>query len=229
MSDDRSTFKGAAVTTGSTPPKPRRPLTIFNLFSILERNFIVQQNQKRASAPSNAPEDTKATVDHYLSTRPEKYREVVLPSNWYVVGMNRVKRSKHKVHGVISFNELTKELSNGWKSLDANTKQYCEMIAADELERYRMDMAAYDAMYGKDAVKSQKQTRETHSKTILVENNDRVTSDDIPECTNAIGLVTGLAVDVATRVRGIYFTRPFEIRISFSPHRTISPHPLSHL
>ncbi|KAL3796559.1 hypothetical protein HJC23_009690 [Cyclotella cryptica] len=155
---------------GSSPPKPQRPLTRYNLFAILERNYIVQQNQKPASIPPDAPSD--GNTDPYASTRPARYRDVVLPSNWFVVGMNRVKRSKHEKHGVISFNDLTKEISHRWKAADAETKQYCEMIAADELERYRRDLAAYKAMYGKDAVETQKRKHKEHDKSNEIADNN---------------------------------------------------------
>ncbi|KAL7517122.1 hypothetical protein ACHAWX_002072 [Stephanocyclus meneghinianus] len=154
MSHDQSMLKHTTDIKGGIPPKPKRPLTVFNLFCILERNYIVQQNQKRSAIPSNA--STDINTDPYVATRPERYRDVVLPSNWYVVGMNRVKRSKHKVHGVISFNELTKQTSNRWKSVDAETKKYCEIIAVDELQRYRRDMAQYEAKIGKGCSRSSK-------------------------------------------------------------------------
>ncbi|KAL7520454.1 hypothetical protein ACHAWX_005565 [Stephanocyclus meneghinianus] len=215
MSDDQSTLTRAACASGFNPPKPKRPLTIFNLFSILERNFIVQQNQKRASASSNAPEDTNASLDPYLATRPERYRDVVLPPNWYVVGMNRVKRSKHEVHGVISFDDLTKEISLRWKSVDAETKQYCNMIAADELERYQRDVAEYKATYGKDGVKAQKRKCESQSNNnIIAQNNQLLKSDGIPVCTNnAMGsqfreAVAGLAAVAARRDIPIQATAP---------------------
>ncbi|KAL7518706.1 hypothetical protein ACHAWX_003514 [Stephanocyclus meneghinianus] len=169
MSRHQSTIQQVANTNRIIPTKPKRPLTVFNLFSILERNFIVQQNQKRASVPSNV---LTINTDPYLATRPERYRDVVLPSNWYVVGMNRVKRSKHKVHGVISFHDLTKEISLRWKAVDAETKHYCEIIAADELMRYRRDMAAYEATYGKIVVDAQKQSRKKRSKDNNVRNNN---------------------------------------------------------
>jgi hypothetical protein len=177
MSRQQSTTQHDASKNGIIPPKPKRLLTVFNLFSILERNFIVQQCQKRASVPPNAATDIN--TDPYLATRPERYRDVVLPSNWYVVGMNRVKRSKHKVHGVISFNDLTKEISNRWKSVDAETKHYCEIIAANELERYQRDMATYEAIYGKVATKAEKHTRKIHSKDNGVTNNNGPFNDNL--------------------------------------------------
>ncbi|KAL7479860.1 hypothetical protein ACHAW6_005590 [Cyclotella cf. meneghiniana] len=212
MSQYQPKFKHEAVIRGNIPPKPKRPLTVFNLFSILERNFIVQQNQKRASTPSAS---TDINTDPYLATRPERYRDVVLPFNWFVVGMNRVKRSKHKVHGVISFNELTKEISNRWKSVDAETRKYCETIAADELQRYRRNMAAYESTYGQDAVKAQKRTRAKHfSNNCIAKNNQCLRNDDIPECRHARGsqlreMENGLAsvVDMGLKVRGIYNIR----------------------
>ncbi|KAL7480601.1 hypothetical protein ACHAW6_006278 [Cyclotella cf. meneghiniana] len=180
MSHNQSMLKHTTDINRGIPPKPKWPLTIFNLFCILERNYIVQQNQKRSAILSNA--STDINTDPYVATRPERYRDVVLPSNWYVVGMNRVKRSKHKVHGVISFNELTKQTSNRWNSVDAETKKYCETIAVDELQRYRRDMAEYEAIYRKDAVEAQKRTPSRQLTTNgVAQSNDLVRSDGIPK------------------------------------------------
>lgn len=204
MSKYQPTSKHEAEVTGNIPPKPKRPLTVFNLFSILQRNYIVQQHQKRASTSSNALTDIN--TDPYLATRPERYRDIVLPSNWFRVGMNRAKRSKHNVHGVISFNELTKELSKRWKLVDAKTKQYCDMIAADELQRYRKDMAEYEAMYGKDVIEAQKRHKKHYASNCIVDDNGGVRIDGIPECRNAKGsrryeIETELALTVGTGMR----------------------------
>ena len=67
------------------PPKPNRPLTVFNLFGKLERNYIVQSGQKRAPVPLEiisctegiASESSPAAVDPYLELRPAKYRDIV--------------------------------------------------------------------------------------------------------------------------------------------------------
>lgn len=67
------------------PPKPKRPLTVFNLFGKLERNYIVQSSQKRApvSFETSSTEGTTSesshvsAVDPYLDLRPEKYRDIV--------------------------------------------------------------------------------------------------------------------------------------------------------
>ncbi|KAL3796111.1 hypothetical protein HJC23_000614 [Cyclotella cryptica] len=148
--------------SSSIPPKPQRPLTMYNLFCILERNYILQQNQKPAHVPSDGPHDN-THVDPYLATRPARYRDLVLPPNWFVVGMNRVSRSKRVNHGVISFKNLSAAISRRWNAVDDETKLYCIRIAADELERYRRDKARYLEMYGTGAVSAQKRTYKKRS------------------------------------------------------------------
>ncbi|KAL3782466.1 hypothetical protein HJC23_002217 [Cyclotella cryptica] len=120
--------------------KPKRPLTCYGIFSILERNYIWQHDHK--AVPPNV--STNAFGDPYAATRPARYRGIVLPSNWFVVGMNRKKRSEYKHQSKVSFQELSKTIAQRWRSADMETKMYCELIAANELERYRRDMAAYE-------------------------------------------------------------------------------------
>ncbi|KAL3778588.1 hypothetical protein ACHAWO_011424 [Cyclotella atomus] len=81
------------------PPRPKRPLTVFNLFGKLERNYIVQSSQKRAPDPlqSSSTEGTTSersptAVDPYLELRPAKYRDIALPHDWYKVGRNKTDR-----------------------------------------------------------------------------------------------------------------------------------------
>ncbi|KAL7508359.1 hypothetical protein ACHAWX_000724 [Stephanocyclus meneghinianus] len=137
------------------PPIPKRPLTAYNLFCILERNHIVQQNQKIHSNP-NPINAHDPNLDPYVAERPQKYRDVVLPSNWYVVGMNRKKRSDHQNHGVISFKNLSKTLGDSWNAADEEVKAYCQKVADAELRRYRRDQTAYKERYGEEAFESQK-------------------------------------------------------------------------
>jgi hypothetical protein len=66
------------------PHKPKRPLTVYNLFGKLERNYIVQSHQKRATVSLEtsctegiATERSSAAVDPYLELRPAKYRDIV--------------------------------------------------------------------------------------------------------------------------------------------------------
>eukprot|EP00804_Cyclotella_cryptica_P017217 CCRYP_013142-RB/>CCRYP_013142-RB protein AED:0.42 eAED:0.42 QI:0/-1/0/1/-1/0/1/0/175 len=72
--------------------------------------------------------------------------------------MNRKKRGQHVKHGMISFQDMTKAIAERWKSADAETKMYCEVIANEELERYKTEITAYKDTYGEDAVKSKKKS-----------------------------------------------------------------------
>jgi hypothetical protein len=81
--------------------------------------------------------------------------------DWYVVGMNRKKRNDHINHGMISFNDLSKAIADKWKTVDAETKAYCELIANSEHHRYEIELAAYIDTYGEDAVKAQVQSKKS--------------------------------------------------------------------
>jgi hypothetical protein len=147
------------------PPKPKRPLTIYNIFSALERNFIIQQHQKSSSDHPNESNE----IDPYLATRPERYDDVVLPPNWYKVGMNKRKRSKYKCHGIISFKELSKAIADRWAAVDIETRQYCQMISDKEMEQYRQELVAYEAKYGREALDAQRRTYKKRPKNDKVE------------------------------------------------------------
>lgn len=167
------------------PPKPKRPLTIFNMFSILERNFIVQTSRKSHEQPPSKLESHKSEsnncevsgVDPYLDMRPEKYRDVVLPANWFKVGANKHKRQDHVNHGVISFTGLTNTVSMRWSTVDDETRRFLKMIYRDELECYRREMAAYIKMYGQEAFDAQKRKytkrNEGNQNNSIAEGSDR--------------------------------------------------------
>jgi hypothetical protein len=148
----------------TVPPVPKRPLTAYNLFSTLERNYILQENQK-----TNADEATggkaDAGLDPYLLRRPQRYRDIVLPSNWYMVGMNRKKRAEHKNHGLISFKGLSKTVSQRWQEADEEVVDYCKMIAAEQLESYRKAQDDFKKRYGEEAFNAQKKTYKKRRKS----------------------------------------------------------------
>jgi hypothetical protein len=164
MSRHNSTQQNKKGNSGDYPPKPKRPLTIYNIFSALERNFIIQQHQKPSSDCPNESNE----IDPYLATRPERYRDVVLPPNWYKVGINKTKRSNYKCHGIISFKELSKAISDQWAAVDTETRQYVQMISDAEMEQYRQDLIAYETKYGREALDAQKTTYKKRPKN----NND---------------------------------------------------------
>ncbi|KAL7507205.1 hypothetical protein ACHAXN_004493, partial [Cyclotella atomus] len=67
---------------GEIPPIPKRPLTAYNIFSVLERHYILQQSE---CAPAKSAEDDEEVVDqtldpHYAG-RPPRYKNVTLPAN----------------------------------------------------------------------------------------------------------------------------------------------------
>lgn len=114
----------------SFPLKPPRSYTSYQIFFQLERHYILQTNSKLAA---ELPE----YVDQGAADRPEKYRNIILPRDWYVVGVNRKKRQDHVNHGIISFDDLTKTISHNWNTADLETRMYCKDLAEMELTRYR--------------------------------------------------------------------------------------------
>lgn len=69
----------------TVPPIPKRPLTSYNIFSILERNYILQQNQKNDSVQTD-------NGDPYFAERPQRcilFDSIVWCSILYV-GLMRV-------------------------------------------------------------------------------------------------------------------------------------------
>ena len=154
------------------PPKPKRPLTKFNLFGKLERNYIVQTSLKYSHVPIPAPPETTTTgasessdasvilVDPYLEIRPEKYRDIVMPPDWFKVGKNKIKRQDYITHGVIKFGQLSKTVVERWNHLDKETKQFLQTIYATELAGYRKEVAAYKEKYGQAIMDAQKATNE---------------------------------------------------------------------
>ena len=143
------------------PPKPKRPLTAFNLFSKLERNYIIQSSQKWSSMPTTSKSTitdssniSEVKFDPYLEQRPEKYKDVILPPDWFKVSKLKNKRRFRETHGI----NLSKAISDRWNTLDDETKQYCEMIYAAQLEEYRKETEEYAHTYGEEAMTAQKRT-----------------------------------------------------------------------
>jgi len=140
------------------PPKPSRPFTRYNVYFQLEREYILQADGQGSAA--TAPK----SVDQNAAARPERYRDLVLPQDWYVVGKCRDKKRKHrKTHGTITFVQLTKAISKSWGEVDDATKQYCSDLADVELKRYRKDMADFIAKYGESAAKGSNGKRKAAS------------------------------------------------------------------
>ncbi|KAL7502624.1 hypothetical protein ACHAXN_000566, partial [Cyclotella atomus] len=141
------------------PPIPKRPLTAYNLFGIMERHYILQQHQKPPSSP--LPD---AQHDPHYATRPLRYRSVALPENWYIVGNNCKPRQYHKNHGLISFKSLSKQIAAAWAEAPESTKDYCKGISKSELVRYREEQRKYKEEWGEEAYESQTRKRKNQEK-----------------------------------------------------------------
>jgi len=161
----------AAIPARPRSARPQRPFTEYNVFFQLEREFLLQS---REDGLSNGAYTVKRILDQErqvespekVALRPRKYRHLILPSDWYVVGSKytgkgdpnsyRRDRKHRKTHGVISFVELTKLVSSKWKVVDPETKDYCRNIAQGEYKRYRKELDEFIMIYGADAAKGKK-------------------------------------------------------------------------
>jgi hypothetical protein len=156
---------GSGSLPANIPPKPKRPLTRYNLFSKLKRGYILLEHHKNSSTAmeSTAPKKSEvAGEDPYLGIRPQKYRDVVLSADWFKVGKNKTNRKDYEKHGVISFKGLSETTRDEWNSADEETKRFCSIIYEDELKLYQEEMAAYEKRYGKDAILAQKRKYKKH-------------------------------------------------------------------
>ena len=182
LSVDARAAAAAAVPEGRPhPARPKRPFTEYNVFFQLERELLLQSNHNNGNNNKNAHntiDDNEGgytptkilskgkQIDPHASSRPPQYRHLILPHDWYVVGSkyasqqsNLTHRKHRKMHGLISFVELTKYVSARWKEVcrsDPVTKEYCAKIAQGELMRYRKEMEAFVNMYGVEAAKGKK-------------------------------------------------------------------------
>ena len=135
--------------------KPVRPLTIYHLFFQLEREYLIQNIKSSCDEP---------TTDHIGDDRhlgididpemPARYKKIYLTTYWFASSSGkRIKtkesekrRNHRKVHGKISFQELSKQIAARWKTLevtDEETKMYCAKIAKRELDLYMQKMKQY--------------------------------------------------------------------------------------
>ena len=95
----------------SKPLLPPRPYTAYNIFFQIEREYILQQ---LGVVPKLKPEDIFSTsnVNYDGPPLPARYQDLTLPYDWHVPGKGRRKKRRHKAsHGVISFTDLSKQIS----------------------------------------------------------------------------------------------------------------------
>mmetsp|Transcript_17138 Transcript_17138/g.29497 ORF Transcript_17138/g.29497 Transcript_17138/m.29497 type:complete len:692 (-) Transcript_17138:128-2203(-) len=140
-----------STNANNIPPKPPRPFTEYHIFFQLERNYILQTSDKSSHIDVTR---NFSEIDPDASTRPPRYRSLVLPKQWHTKGSRPKCRSHRKNHGKITFMELTKRISAQWKEADPITRSYCRNLAERELKRYRAEMKEYVERYGEKALSS---------------------------------------------------------------------------
>jgi len=134
--------------------RPLRPYTSYNLYFTLEKERLLQEKGEGYAANPPSAEN----IDTNQFSRPEQFRHLILPKDWYIVNAERKKLRDNKKkrpppHGVLSFLELTKLVSEGWRNVDKETKRFCDGLAAQELKRYKMNVENFVSRHGEDAAK----------------------------------------------------------------------------
>jgi hypothetical protein len=133
-----------AATEDKTPTKPLRPLTAYQMFLQIEKEFIIQTMA--------GGEDTDKSHIHedkvYLDYVPERYRQIKLSPEWYFGPGKRRKKRKHRKtqHGKIGFLELSRTIASRWSKLDEtnpDVKSFVHKLADQELAEYRREMKVY--------------------------------------------------------------------------------------
>mmetsp|Transcript_26782 Transcript_26782/g.48582 ORF Transcript_26782/g.48582 Transcript_26782/m.48582 type:complete len:347 (+) Transcript_26782:276-1316(+) len=120
--------------------KPMRPLTAYHIFFQIEREYIIQN-----TAGPDADKSIHANKS-YMCDVPRRYRCIKLLPDWYAGPGKRRKRKHRKSHGKIGFLELSRVISKRWATLsttDPETKRFVAMIAARELDEYKLEMKHY--------------------------------------------------------------------------------------
>ncbi len=145
----KATIDPGHVKKAPLPPKPPRPYNPYHIFFRLERSFILQT----ASDPQ-VPHAKE--YDQGASKRPFKYRNILMPKDWYVSKAVKRKRRDHKIHGVISFKDLSKSMSQRWDTADSETKEFCTALAKEQKDRYNEELNQYVQRYGEYALKEQR-------------------------------------------------------------------------
>jgi hypothetical protein len=80
--------------------------------------------------------------------------------------------------GKITFHEMTKSIAEKWRNVDAETRAYCEMIANEELERHKREVAEFKERYGEEAFKALSSSGKSKEKRKHEQSEDEVEESD---------------------------------------------------
>jgi len=123
--------------------KPSRPYTDYNIFFQLEREHVLQVDlgvKQNFDAGVFDPNN----CEYHGPPLPSRYSGLVLPDDWHVPGkVVRRKRIHRKSHGVIGFHDLSNRISTAWKSVDEETKDFCEKLSDIGVLQYKAAMRKY--------------------------------------------------------------------------------------
>jgi hypothetical protein len=143
---NRSTNSSQRSNKSVSHPLPARPLTSYNFFFIHERERILEQLQKvkerygtLVNIVDGTDDTTAESIRYYSDTtvwsiKNVALQEALLHKQW---DRDRTMKRKHrKSHGDITFNELTKRISNAWHALPTNAKEFFSLIAFQDTHRF---------------------------------------------------------------------------------------------
>ncbi|KAL3802004.1 hypothetical protein HJC23_010348 [Cyclotella cryptica] len=113
-----------------------RPLNHYNLFYMLERELFLQKAGVDKAKDANKRTSGSGIVrfEHYADLassfplRPARYRELILPEDWFMHGKKRRTHCRH--HGVVTLTEMTSAIASSWKTIDPEVKDFVCTISS---------------------------------------------------------------------------------------------------
>ena len=179
----------------STPTRPKRPLSAYNLFYRFKRGKIVELQPHHGNgsdehkeivrqivmAAPGLEEHTTTTTGNDVSTlssddaMKELRRDAIrsaLVNN--LLPTDNSKRYHRKTHGAISFLEMNKVMCSAWKAVDDFGSSVFKELAEEAKQEQLKRVAEYDKMYpnSKKMKKKQKMKYRGKARRVTMDNDD---------------------------------------------------------